>query len=202
MVGFIASTPIAGPIAALLFARSIDGRYRSAFYIGLGSVLPEAAYAFLAFWGFSKLLADHAWIVPVSDGAAAAILLVLGITFLRRKRDADAPERDAEGLAGSFVLGFTISALNPTLIATFTGVVTMLFSTGWVKFEPALALPFGLGTAAGVFAWYVTLIQLVRHYKKGFNREKLNRVIRFFGFFVLGISGWFLWRLIDHLTSM
>lgn len=187
--------PIAGPIAALVFVRSLDKRFRTAFFIGLGSVLPEAAYAFLAFWGFSTLLAGHAWIVPASNGIAAAILIGLGITFLRRRKDAKPPTSDAQGRTANFGLGFAISGLNPTLIATWTGAATTLFSTGWVRFEPALAWLFALGAGTGILAWYGVLIQLVRRNRQRFNQETHNRVIRFFGVFLLGVSTWFLWRL-------
>ena len=200
LFGFIGSMPIAGPIAALIFVRSIDARYRSAFFIGLGSVLPESVYSFLAFWGFSTLLAGHGWIVPASDGVAGAILLGLGIAFVRRRKDAEPPKSEAEGWWANLMLGFAISGLNPTLIATWTGAATMLFSTGWVCFEPNLAWVFGLGAGTGIFCWYLVLIQLVRHHKQRFSQQTLNRVIRFFGVFLIGVSSWFLYKLLSFFA--
>ena len=199
--GFIASMPIAGPITALMFVRSVDGEYRSALYIGIGSVFAEAAYAFLAFWGFSTLLAEYSWIVPVAHGIAAALLLGLGIAFIRRRAETEAPDKEGGDRVASLLIGLSISGLNPTLLATWAGASTMLFSTGWVDFSPSLALPFALGAGFGILCWYFVLVRLVRHYRSRFSQDALNRVIRWFGVFLLLVSGWFVWRLVDALST-
>ncbi len=194
--GFVGSMPIAGPIAVLVFARSLDTRYRSALRIGLGCALAEAAYAMLAFWGFAELLAQYPWIEPASRAAAAVILIGLGISFLLRKPTADAPPDDARGGAKSFLLGLSITALNPTLIATWTGAVTTLFGTGAVTFDSALAVPFGLAAGLGIASWYLVLVALVRRFRDRFRRDTLDRVLRGFGVFVIGVGVWFAVRFV------
>jgi len=142
--GFVGSMPVAGPIAVLLVIRSLNERFRSATLIGIGSVFPESAYAMLAFWGFATLLAEHAWMVPVSHAVAAAILLGLGLSLVRRRWEPPVDAGEKRPGAGSFTLGFLVSALNPTVLVAWTGATTTLFSTELVAFRPALALPFGL----------------------------------------------------------
>jgi len=122
LFGFIGSMPVAGPIAVLIFSRAVENRIRSALFIGLGAVIPETAYAFLAFYGFSSLLSSYPFIVPISRGAAALILLALGASFARRRVHDDVRPVKAEGRWGSFGLGFAICGLNPTLLATWTAV--------------------------------------------------------------------------------
>lgn len=179
--GFVGSMPLAGPIAILVFVRAVDGRPRTALYIGLGCAVAEAAYATLAFLGFSALLRDVPFIVPASRALAAVILLGLAFHFLRRPDDAR-PEPGPEGArSGSFLLGFTITALNPTLIGTWAAATATLFSTGMVPFEPALAVPFGLAVAGGIAGWYLVLTALVRRYRERFRIRTLNRVIRVTG---------------------
>ena len=53
--GYIGSMPIAGPIAALIFARALQGRGRR-LHIALGAATAEMICAGLAFWGFAALL--------------------------------------------------------------------------------------------------------------------------------------------------
>ncbi len=65
LFGFIGSMPVAGPIAGLVLSRGLQGRFASGANIAVGAALAEAAYACLAFWGFSTLLADHGWIDPL-----------------------------------------------------------------------------------------------------------------------------------------
>jgi len=199
--GFVGSMPIAGPIAVLVFARSLDARFRSALAIGLGCALAESVYATLAFFGFAELLAQYAWITPVSRGAAAAILIGLGVSFLLRKPSTDPPGDDGRAGARSFLLGLGITAFNPTLIATWTGAVTTLAGTGAVAVDSSLAWPFGLAAGLGIFSWYLVLVALVRRYRDRFRPETLDKVLRVFGVFVIGVGIWFLVRLILWFTD-
>lgn len=200
--GFIGSMPIAGPIAAIVFVRAMDGRASSALAVGAGSVFAETAWAFLAFWGFATLLSDNPWIAPAAHAVAAAILVVLGVMFLRRKGSATAAPPDRGQGARGALLGLTISGLNPTLLATWTGASTTLYATGLVDVDPALAVPFALGAGAGIFSWYFVLVRLVTRYRERFNPGTLNKIIRGFGGFVLCVAVWFVYRLVDALLAL
>ncbi|MCA9666838.1 MAG: LysE family transporter [Myxococcales bacterium] len=202
--GFIGSMPVAGPIAVLVFARGVEGRFRAALAIAAGSALSEMGYAFLAFWGFAAFLAKYAWIVPASRGVAAAVLAVLGIVFVRKREsegEAKDPGKSRDSLAGNFFLGFTICALNPTLIATWTAAATTLFSTGLVRFEKGMALPFALGACVGIISWFSVLIVLVRRYRGRFKPSTLDRIIRVMGVVLLVLAGWFAFSLVQYLIK-
>lgn len=201
LFGFIGSMPVAGPIAVLIFSRAVENRIRSALYIGLGAVIPEVAYACLAFYGFSSLLASYTWIVPISRGVAAVILLGLGVSFARRRVQGEVRPVKAEGRWGSFGLGFAICGLNPTLIATWTGAATTLFSTGTVGLEPMLSIPFAIGAGVGILLWYGILVWLIWRYKKRFSIETLDKVIRVFGVVLVGIALWFAWQFVVYFVA-
>ena len=188
LFGFIGSMPVAGPIAVLVFTRGVEGRYRSGLFIAIGAALSEQIYAFLAFWGFSTFLADYPWIVPVSRALAALVLLSLGIV-LARHRAAEPDASPKERVGGSFLVGFTISALNPTFLATWTAATATLFSTGLVTFSPWLAAPFALAGAAGIILWFALLVALLRRYRGRFRQETLTKVVRVMGYFLIGVSG-------------
>ena len=197
LFGFIGSMPVAGPIAALVFARALQGRMRSGLRIAMGGAVAEAAYAALAFWGFAELLEQYPWVQQVSNAAAAVILTVLGILFVRHKpgEPQESPEEDQP--RSGFLLGFTITALNPTLIATWAAAAAMLLSTGLVAFEGAHALPFSVGAMVGIVAWFATLLRLVAHFRERFSYATLARVIRAMGWFLLVVGAWFAYQLLS-----
>ncbi len=204
LFGFIGSMPVAGPIALLVFARAVEGRFESGLWVAVGCALAESTYAWLAFWGFSTFLTEYDWIVPLSRGVAAVILVGLGVVFARRSGGtslADDGRPVPVGRFRNFSLGLSITALNPTLIATWSAAATTLFSTGLVSFEPQLAAPFGIGACAGIFGWFALLIHLVRRYQSRFSTETLDRVIRVMGWFLVLLGLWFAWVFVDGLIE-
>jgi len=182
LFGFIGSIPVAGPIAALVLARALAARFRAACAIAIGAAVAESGYAFLAFWGFSTLLLKVPVILPISRAAAAVILVSLGIALAWKEaelRESEEPERD--GLIGSLLLGFTICALNPTLLATWTAAAATLASSGLLKITPGLAIPFALAACVGIISWFGLLLLGVRRYRDRFRPETLAKGVRIIG---------------------
>jgi threonine/homoserine/homoserine lactone efflux protein len=201
-LGFIGSMPVAGPIAALVFARGVQGRFRSGSFITLGAALGEALYVFGVFYGFTAVLTRYVWLVPASRAAAAVLLTVLGVVFLRSKQpEPSAVEGGAERAWPSFLLGFTLTALNPTLLATWTAVVTMLYSTEIMSFSGVNALPFATGACAGIASWFLILLALIRRFRERLTLRTLARVVRVVGVVLLGLAAWFVFRLAQSLLA-
>ncbi|MBI4954668.1 MAG: LysE family transporter [Myxococcales bacterium] len=199
--GFIGSIPVAGPIAALVFERGLVGRFRSGVFISLGAAVAEGAYAFLAFWGFSTYLKDYPIIEPISRAVAAAILVGLGIMFARyRSKPDEGSVRKSDSAATSFALGLSITALNPTFIATWTAVVTMLYSTG-VDLSRAQAVPFSLGSVLGIVGWFATLLGLIRRYRDRFTRATLDKIVRGIGWFLLVCAVYFAVQFVRYVVA-
>jgi len=186
VLGFVGSMPVAGPIAILVLGRGLEGRASSGMYLAVGAAIAESAYAYLAFWGFSELLSAYPVVERATRGFAAVLLLALGTHFLRRPTTST-PERppfppDPEvGRKRSFVLGLTITALNPTLMVTWTAAVTFAHSLRVLSFEAGRALPFSLGTFAGICLWFALLLWLIGRYRGRFERSTLDRLLRVMG---------------------
>src|ERR1700735_5437894 len=125
---FVGSLPLAGPIALLVVSNGVNGRHREALRIALGAALAEGIYAFLAFWGFATFLARYKLLLPISHGVTALILLALGTRFVFFKVKTEDPSAPASVRPARFWVGFSISALNPTLLATWGAVTTFLYS--------------------------------------------------------------------------
>ncbi|PTL75299.1 hypothetical protein DAT35_55680 [Vitiosangium sp. GDMCC 1.1324] len=184
--GFIGSMPLAGPIAVLVFSTSAQKQYGTALRIGLGAALAVAIYASVAFWGFSTFLANRPAVLPVSHGLSALVLTVLGVHFARWKpRDEQQPARGHNPHLQGFLLGFTIAALNPTLLATWSTAVAFLYSQQLVAFSGLLALPFGAAAGAGVASWELVFVGLLRRYQSRFSRQALAWMVRGMGVLLL-----------------
>ncbi|MFO0548088.1 MAG: LysE family transporter [Polyangiaceae bacterium] len=200
--GFFGSVPVAGPIAALVLKRGLTGRFQSAALVGAGGAIAEAIYAFLAFWGFASYLARYPVIEPISRGVAAAILIGLGISFARYRGAREAKEKQGtDSPFKSAALGFTITALNPTLIATWTAATSTLYSTNLVRFDPEAALPFSGGAMVGIGGWFVLLVGLLRRYRGRFDQKKLDLVVRVIGGLIVVLGVWFAWRFVRYFAT-
>lgn len=206
LLGFFGSIPVAGPLAVLVLSRGLDGRFRPALLIAVGGAVGEAGYAALAFWGFGALLADYSWIEPASRGAGALILAPLGYMLVRTPKASplvaeatSAPPPRRSDLA-SFLLGFTVTAANPALIATWTAAVTALFASDVVDFEPSSAAFFALGTALGIAAWSALLLGFIWKLKNRFRPELLAATKRVTGALVIALAIFFAWRFIAYFA--
>lgn len=199
--GFFGSIPVAGPVAAVVLQRGMTGRAASGAWVGLGCAVAEAIYAFIAVWGFSTFLAQYDWVEPTSRAVAALILGVLAVIFLRYRSPALTHEARPRELPGkSIALGFTITLLNPTLIATWTGATTTLYSTGAVELSSRSAPLFAVGAFAGISGWFAGLSYLLYRLRGQFRTDTLDRAVRVIGGLLLVLAGWFTWRFIDWLT--
>lgn len=198
--GFIGSVPVAGPIALLVFAYGMQGRGRQAVSLATGGAIAEAAYAYMAFWGLGRVLERYPVVVANSRGVGAIVMIALGAYFMLRKSAAAAdPETTTvgRGQKRSFVLGFTITALNPTLIVTWTAAATTLFSTNLLS-PSAPPLPFAVGVFGGIVAWFATLVALLRRYRSRIGPSTLDRLVRAVGVGLAGLGLWFAWGAVKY----
>jgi threonine/homoserine/homoserine lactone efflux protein len=184
----------------LIFGRGLRGLYRSGQLIALGAGIAESLYAFLAFWGMSHLVDRFPTLVLASRAVAALILLGLGLFFALRRPGAAADRAEPEHEKSSFLVGFALTALNPTFIATWTAAVAILHSTGVCPTESRNAAPFAGGVLVGIVGWFWLMLRLMRRYKDRFGKATLDRVIRGVGVMLMGMGAWFGVRLVMALA--
>lgn len=183
--GFIGSMPLTGPVAVMVFSASVQKRYGAALRVGLGAALAEGVYAGIAFWGFATFLANRPAILPISHAVSAVVLAALGVYFARWRPTAKKERHGREHHVKGLLLGFTVSALNPTLLATWSAAVAFLYSRQLVTFSMLLAIPFGLAAGAGVAVWELLLVGLLRRYEDRFPRSALTWVVRAMGLLLI-----------------
>jgi threonine/homoserine/homoserine lactone efflux protein len=193
--GFVGSLPMAGPIAILVVSSAANERYVEARRTAYGAAAAEGIYAFLAFWGFATFLARHAVVLPISHGLTGAILLGLGVYFVRFEQKDDGASKGPQRQRGPFFVGFSVAALNPTLILTWSAVTTFLYSSRLIHMEGLLAVPFGLFAALGIVLWARAITWLLRRFRDHFPKRMLTWVVRAMGVVLMAIGAWSLFEL-------
>jgi threonine/homoserine/homoserine lactone efflux protein len=201
--GFFGSMPLAGPIAVMVFSRASRRRYSEALQIGIGAAVAEGLYAAVAFWSFTSLLARHPLVVPVSRAVTAVVLSAMGVRFaLWKTRD---PKDEAEQRSGTSLVGFSLSAINPTLLVTWSAAVAFLYAKGLGESSALAAIPFGLCAGAGIALWFTILVAVLRKFEGKLPLALLTWTIRSLGIALVALGIWsgielVQWLRRDHAT--
>ncbi|MBL8784188.1 MAG: LysE family transporter [Deltaproteobacteria bacterium] len=233
VAAFLASMPVAGPIAALVVRHALEGRPKTAMMLGFGTGLAEGVYAFLALWGFSAILVQYPVVIPISKIVAAIILIGLGFWFTRftphtpgfeTTPSAPAPAapeakhkrptltslqvdavmkraETAERPKQAFGIGFTVTLLNPTLLATWAAASTTIMSMKLFQAEASNSVAFALGVVVGGTGWFVLLSWLLSRFRHRFSPLTLQRIIRAMGWGLMALGVWFVIAFVLWLTK-
>ncbi len=185
VIAFVGSMPLAGPISVIVVSRAAQHQGRAALTLAVGAAAAEGIYASVALWGFSTFLAHHPLATPISHAVSALVLLAIGIHFTTWKYR---PAEKGDQKPGLLV-GFAVSALNPTLLLTWSVVVATLDARG-LDLTPSLALPFGVCAAAGIVAWNATLVALLARFAGKVPTRGVTRLVRGMGVLLVVVSGW------------
>ena len=191
-LGFFGSVPLAGPIAVLVFAYGLEGRFRTGIFLSLGAALAESIYAYAAFWGVGTLLGRYPSIVLASHAVIGTLLIGVGIVLTRRELSAGLEKPSKPRHARALALGFTISIFNPTLLVTWSAATAALYGTGFMSKGAGASIPFAIGVIGGIVGGFSLQLLLIRRYSGRFTRNFLGRVINAMGVVLMLIGGWFL----------
>jgi len=127
-------------------------------------------------------------VAPLSRAVTAIVLAAIGVRFVFWRPTADRDVR--ENKAGTALLGFSVSAINPTLLLTWSAAVAALYSHGLEEAPAIYAIPFGLCAAAGIAAWFVTLAALFKKYGGKLPQAALTWIIRSMGLVLVVLALW------------
>ena len=117
------------------------------------------------------------------------ILLALGLRFVFFKLKEEPPQSQ-DTRPARFWVGFSISALNPTLLATWGAVTTFIYSKELVQLTPILAIPFGVFAAAGIALWGLMMVTLLKRYRSRLPKKLLTWTVRVMGLVLIGVAVW------------
>jgi threonine/homoserine/homoserine lactone efflux protein len=191
VMGFIGSMPIAGPVAVLVLERGLVRKAREGLGVALGAAAGETIYAFLAFWGVGAVLRRSPAVLPVARLVSSAVLITIGV-YLATRRSARPELTEAEAKRGQkrkgFVLGASVTLVNPTIIATWTVAVAAVHSSGLLTAGTLEAIGFAVGVGGGIVGWFATLLHLLNRFQRGMRPENVDRVLHVAGWVVVGIG--------------
>lgn len=159
-LAFIGSVPMTGPLALLVLDRIIVGERRAAFWIATAGALVEGTIAALVATLLPLMLRHSEAIVLRARLSGAIVIFAVGMTLAIRPELLESIKTDRK--RQSFAAGFLTTALNPTLLATWTVTVTALHANGLLEGNAATGMTFGLGVAAGALGWFALLLLLAR----------------------------------------
>ncbi len=204
-LGIVGSIPVAGPTTALVLSLGLNGRYRSAALVGLGSAIPESTWACLALWGFAALVERHNWIEPASQTISVVLLVGVGAMLLvNARRPAPsgstnpAPETSA---IRSLAAGLGLTGLNPTLIVNWAAAVALVYSLGLLEPAPRLAIPFGLGVGMGIMMWFLVVLRLIHLHRGRLSQSTRSIAMRIMGGLLLALGVLAAGRLIQRAAA-
>lgn len=186
-LAFAGSIPMTGPLALLVLDRIIALQRRAALWIALAGSLVEGVIAALVALLLPLVLRHSDTIILRARLSGALVIFAVGTTLVLRPDVLRSIKTDRK--RQSFAAGFLTTALNPTLLATWTVAVTTLHANGLLQGSGAsTGLAFGAGVAAGALAWFVLLLLLARRARISRLSEHRGRLERGIGV-VLALLG-------------
>jgi threonine/homoserine/homoserine lactone efflux protein len=159
-LAFVGSIPMTGPLALLVLDRIIAAQRRAALWIALAGALVEGVIAAVVATLLPLVLRHSEAIILRARLSGALVIFAVGMTLALRPELLTNIKTDRK--RQSFLAGFLTTALNPTLLATWTVTVTALHANGLLQGDGALGPVFGLGVALGALGWFVLLLLLAR----------------------------------------
>jgi len=102
---------------------------------------------------------------------------------------------------GSLLLGAWICAINPTLIISWSAVVTTIHGSELIDLAPRHAVPFALGVGGGAASWFLVMVTLLRRYRERFSAQTLQSTVRLLGLLLIGLGVWFAVRFAHYFLA-
>ena len=160
VLSLLGSLPMTGPLALLVLDRTLSGQRRSAFWIALSGALVEGVVAGTIAALLPLVLQYSSSIVRIARVSGGVVIFVVGLSLVLRPQTVTQIETRHKGQ--SLLAGFLATALNPTLLATWTIAVSALHANGLLDGGWRVGPLFGGGVLAGVLAWFAVLVLLAR----------------------------------------
>ena len=200
IIGFVASTIAVGPAMFLAFRNALLGKYKRSVSLLLGASVMEAIYCSFALTIVGAIFFHSRKIQIFSKTLTIIIFLTIGIFLLRtdprRELTLDIEKLSRKERVKSFLTGFILVALNPTIILTWSAAVTALIYFDIISIHRFFdALFFTLSATAGNISGGLTMIFLVKFFKMKFSFRFVKIVLRLIGILLIGLSIYFLLRL-------
>lgn len=163
--------------------------------------MSESAYAFVAhlFWGYGALAGDFSSYIVAGKAVSAVICLLMWYTIskdggsavaenLKKKNEGGKDENRVDSAPYvPFLLGMSLTGLNPALLASWSG-VTAAGSTMELFAAGEDPLWFAVGAFVGIVGWYTLLIKLVDTYRHSLKPTDVQKGMTTVSYLMLGVA--------------
>lgn len=191
----VAASP--GPVSLLSLRWGLQHGAMTCLFVGLGVATADAFYVALALVGVLPLLAAAGWLSTVLLIAGGVVLVTLGMNAVRSgvalgNGSTGAPVRGLAEGRGPYVVGLTVTLMNPMTIASWLAIAGGLLA--WVEVGGGaveIGLLGGLVLAAifaGSAAWFAILAVLVATVRARMSARALRLVASATGLVLIGLG--------------
>jgi threonine/homoserine/homoserine lactone efflux protein len=193
-LGFVEAIPV-GATQLEIARRSLNGFFSSALMIVAGSVLSDAIYGVIAFWGVAPFLRNHT-VVSIFWIVGAAVSAALGIWAVREGNSRrPVSERSMKLLKKhdlAFATGFSLAVTNPFMIAYWLIGASVLKNAGLVHMQRmADKVLFLVAGSLGIGTYLLVLATVVFRVKHFLSEVSIRRITLAFGIVLLALSSYF-----------
>ena len=160
-VGFSIAAPV-GPIGLLCIRRTLWRGWAHGFATGMGAATADMDYGIVAAAGLTALTEALVSARQPLQFAGGAILILLGLTFLRAETPVERADGDSSGLAAAYATTFLLTLANPATILSFAAVMAGLGAMSASGQTVMIVAGVFLGSAL----WWLalsTVVMLIRH---------------------------------------
>ncbi len=183
--GFISSTPL-GPINLLIANHYLIRKKLAIVPFVVGIILADVFLAFVAFFGFYKLLEGtkvSAWVGLVGGVLVVAFGIIGIISAFGKEKSAEDVERElpktAKKISGDFIKGLALCGLNPGLLLFWISIATLMpgsveyFTGKTVEFNSTHLITVLIGITFGELFWFIFFIKILKYGAQRFGNKVL-----------------------------
>jgi threonine/homoserine/homoserine lactone efflux protein len=160
-VGFSIAAPV-GPIGLLCIRRTLSGGWRLGLATGMGAATADMAYGLVAAAGLTAVTEVLVGARQPLQFAGGAVLILLGLTFLRAEAPGERVGAESTGLPAAYATTFLLTLTNPATILSFAAVMAGLGAMSASGQTVVLVA----GVFVGSALWWLALstaVSLIRH---------------------------------------
>jgi threonine/homoserine/homoserine lactone efflux protein len=204
LISFISFLTPTGPITVLIFRNTLLSKYGRAIMIILGATIVQFFYS-----GFSLFLVNE--ILSETLKATAKIIstfvfLTLGVHLITSKpkksnkiiRLKDLPTSEK---SKSFLIGFFITLLNPSIIFSWLAAISLLISFNILLVTSHLdILIFSTSAIAGVLLGSFTMMYLVHSYRDICSDKINKKILKTLGVIVISLGLYFFFTTLNFFS--
>lgn len=190
IVGFLICIPV-GPINMWAVSTQLKHNFKSAFSIALGASTMDFVYFMVILSGLS-LFNFTPKTIHLLKIVGVVVLFSFGLKEILTKKVSftisEEEKKKAPKAHSYFLLGVLIYTSNPTLIASMTGVASVIKS--WKLFDENLTnhIMLSMGLSFGTMAWFYLLLKIVNKNKHKIPERFFVRFSKACGIFILAFS--------------